>query len=177
MIANWIAAALLRGEDYLRLNKEELVEWQLQGCRVSNGSPHNLWGQYARMHVGKIRLSIQQRLMETTTDLWPTEPLSDWKNGGPTVVLPPLEARLEIDGSWLVPLLPRAEGHALNAWSFTLKLAPEEWEALRPIARVLTDRCLLTSYTSTTEQITCEGVPWGLSEFLCVRLIKSSPNS
>ena len=52
MIANWIAAALLRGEDYLRLNKEELVEWQLQGCRVSNGSPHNLWGQYARMHVG-----------------------------------------------------------------------------------------------------------------------------
>ena len=160
MIANWIAAALLRGEDYLRLNKEELVEWQLQGCRVSNGSPHNLWGQYARMHVGKIRLSIQQRLMETTTDLWPTEPLSDWKNGGPTVVLPPLEARLEIDGSWLVPLLPRAEGHALNAWSFTLKLAPEEWEALRPIARVLTDRCLLTSYTSTTEQITCEGVPW-----------------
>lgn len=64
MIAKWIAGALLRGEDHLRLSKEELVEWQLQGCRVSNGSPHNLWGQYARMHVGKIRLSLLQRLME-----------------------------------------------------------------------------------------------------------------
>ncbi len=79
MIANWIAGALLRGQDHLRLNKKELVDWQLQGCRVSNGSPHNLWGQYARMHVGKIRLSIQQRLLETPTDLWPTEPLSGWK--------------------------------------------------------------------------------------------------
>ncbi len=65
MIAHWIAGALLRGEDHLRLNKEDLVEWQLQGCRVNNGSPHNLWGQYARMHVGKSRLSIQQRLMES----------------------------------------------------------------------------------------------------------------
>ena len=53
MIAHWIAGALLRGQDHLRLNKKELVDWQLQGCRVSNGSPHNLWGQYARMHVGK----------------------------------------------------------------------------------------------------------------------------
>ncbi len=160
MVAHWIARALLRGDDHLRLSKEELVAWQLQGCRVSNGSPHNLWGQYARMRVGKIRLSIQQRLMETPTELWPTEPMSDWKNGGPTVVLPPLEARLETDGTWLVPLLPTAEGHALDVWSFTLKLTPEEWEALRPMARVLLSRCLLTSYTNTTAQITCEGVPW-----------------
>lgn len=160
MIAKWIAGALLRGEDHLRLNKEDLVEWQLQGSRVSNGSPHNLWGQYARMHVGKIRLSLVQRLMETPTELWPTEPLSDWKSGGPTVVLPPLEARLESDGIWLVPLLPTAEGHALDAWSFNLKLAPEEWDALKSMARELTGRCLLTSYTSTTEQITCDGVPW-----------------
>lgn len=160
MIANWIAGALLRGENHLRLNKEDLVEWHLQGGRVSNGSPHNLFGQYARMHVGKIRLSIQQRLMESPTEEWPTEPLSDWKNGGPTVVLPPLEADLEADNTWHVPLLPAAEGHALDAWSFTLKLTPEEWEALRPMARVLVGRCLLTSYTSTTEQIACEGVPW-----------------
>ena len=160
MIANWIAGALLRGQDHLRLNKKELVDWQLQGCRVSKGSPHNLWGQYARMHVGKIRLSIQQRLLETPTDLWPTEPLSGWKNGGPTVVLPPLEARPETDGTWLMPLLPTAEGHALDAWNPTLKLDTEEWEALRPLARVLAGRCLLTSYTSTTAQITCEGVPW-----------------
>ena len=160
MIAKWIAGALLRGEDHLRLNKEDLVEWQLQGSRVSNGSPHNLWGQYARIHVGKIRLSLVQRLMETPTELWPTEPLSDWKSGGPTVVLPPLEARLESDGIWLVPLLPTAEGHALDAWSFSLKLLPKEWDALKPMARELTGRCLLTSYTSTTAQITCEGVPW-----------------
>ena len=112
------------------------------------------------MHVGKIRLSIQQRLMDSPTDQWPTEPLSDWKNGGPTVVLPPLEADLKSDDTWYVPVLPAAEGHALDAWSFSLKLNPEEWEALRPMARVLTSRCLLTSYTSTTEQITCEGVPW-----------------
>lgn len=160
MIADWIAGALLRGEDHLRLNKEALVEWQLQGCRVSNGSPHNLWGQYARMHVGKIRLSIQQRLMDTPTDVWPTGPLSDWKNGGPTVVLPPLEAHLENDGIWRVPLLPRAEDHALNAWSFTLKLSPKQWEALGPMARALAGRCLLTSYASTNAQITCEGAPW-----------------
>lgn len=160
MIAHWIARALLRGDDHLRLNKEDLVEWHLQGCRVSNGSPHNMFGQYARMHVGKIRLSIQQRLMDSPTELWPTEPLSDWKNGGPTVVLPPLEADLKSDDTWYVPVLPAAEGHALDAWSFSLKLNPEEWEALRPMARVLTSRCLLTSYTSTTEQITCEGVPW-----------------
>lgn len=69
MISQWVAGALLRGENHLRLNKEYLVEWHLQGCRVSNGSPHNLWGQYARMHVGKIRLGIHQRLMETPTEL------------------------------------------------------------------------------------------------------------
>ena len=160
MIAQWIARALLRGDDHLRLNKEDLVEWHLQGCRVSNGSPHNLFGQYARMHVGKIRLSIQQRLLESPSEQWPTEPLSDWKNGGPTVVLPLLEADLETDGTWHVPLLPVAEEHALDAWSFTLKMTPEEWEALRPMARVLTGRCLLTSYASTRSQITCEGVPW-----------------
>ena len=65
MIAHWIARALLRGDDHHRLKREDLVEWHLQGCRVSNGSPHNIFGQYARMNVGKIRLSIQQRLMES----------------------------------------------------------------------------------------------------------------
>lgn len=114
MIAQWVAGALLRKENDLRLNKEDLVEWHLQGCRVNNGSPHNLLGQYASMHVGKSRLSIQQRLMESPTEQWPTEPLSDFK-GGPTVVLPSLEVRLESDGTWLVPLLPTAKGHALNA--------------------------------------------------------------
>ena len=160
MIAKWIAGALLRGEDHLRLNKEELIEWQLQGCRVSNGSPHNLFGQYTRMRVGKIRLSIQHQLSEIPTDQWSTEPLSGWRNGGPTVVLPPVEADLEVGGAWRVPLLPATVSHALNVWCFTLELTSEEWAALRPPARALVGRCLLTSYTSTTAQITFEGVPW-----------------
>jgi len=63
---------------------------------VSNGSPHNLFGQYTRMRVGKIRLSIQHQLSEIPTDQWSTEPLSGWRNGGLTVVLPPLEADLEL---------------------------------------------------------------------------------
>lgn len=85
----------------------------LAGVQGEERSPHNLLGQYARMHVGNIRLSIQQRLMESPTEQWPTEHLSDFK-GGPTVVWPSLEARLESNGTWLVPLLPTAEGHALD---------------------------------------------------------------
>jgi hypothetical protein len=116
---------------------------------VSNGSPHNLFGQYTRMRVGKIRLSIQHQLSEIPTDQWSTEPLSGWRNGGPTVVLPPLEADLEVDGAWRLPLLPATVSHSLK-----------EWAALRPLARALVGRCLLISYTSTTVQITFEGVPW-----------------
>ena len=127
---------------------------------MSNGSPHNLFGQYARMRVGKIRLSIQHQLSEIPTDQWSTEPLSGWRNGGPTVVLPPLEADLEVDGAWRLPLLPATVSHALNVWCFTLELTSEEWAALRPLARALVGRCLLTSYTSTTAQINSEGVPW-----------------
>lgn len=82
----------------------------------------------------------------TTTDGAPPpncgrrNPCRTGKNGGPTVVLPSLEARLEADNIWHVPLLPAAEEHALDAWRFTLKLAPLEWETLRPMARALTDR-------------------------------------
>ena len=68
-------------------------------------APHNLLGQYARMH-GKIRLSIQQRLMDYPTDARADGP---FRLGPPKKSDPPdlaaAEAQLENDfGNWRVPL-------------------------------------------------------------------------
>jgi len=153
MIANWIAQALLAGQTQLLLNKAQLAQWHVQGCRISNSSPYNTWGAYAMHHLGRIRFETEQKLQAMDVQDWPTGFYKDWNGrSGPTGHFPPLECTQAEPDTWTVPLVAVDPGHALNAWGFDLCLNPEEMNALKPWASRLARQCLLTSYCKTTRQ-------------------------
>jgi len=161
MIARWIARALLAGEDHLVLSKAELAQWHVQGCRISNDSPHGLWGSYAMRHLFHMRQSAEAKLLALPVDDWPSGPYPGWDGRkGPRGTMPPIEARPLGEDRWQVPLFPADPGHALDAWRFDLLLGHDEWQAIGPWAKELLGHCLLTSYCKTTDRFREHLVPW-----------------
>lgn len=161
MIAQWIARALMNGQDHLVLSKAELAQWHLQGCRISNDSPHGLWGSYAMRHLYLMRQSAEAKLLQMPVDDWPVGPYPDWDGrNGPRGNMPSIEAQPIGEDRWRVPLFPADPGHALDAWRFDLNLGHDEWQAIGPWAKALLGHCLLTSYCKTISRFREHLVPW-----------------
>lgn len=164
MIASCIAQAVMTGQTELSLNKVQLAQWHVQGCRVSNGSPYSTWGPYAMQHLGRIRQETERELQDIPVEEWPVGLYSDWNGrSGPTAHFPHLECTQTGPDTWRVPLMAEDPGHALNAWSFDLCVSPAEMEALKPLSQRLAQHCLLTSYCKTRAQYDEWQLAWDMS--------------
>ena len=144
MIAQWIAQALMRGDDHLILSVEELAKWQANGCRVSLNAPYGTHGPYIVRQISQWNAELQQQLIATNPEEWPVGQVElIAQNNKTTVVMPGLDFQALGDNKWRVPMMPSDPSHSLDSWSYDLELSADEFEALRPIAKQLLDRCLL----------------------------------
>jgi hypothetical protein len=161
MIAKWIAQAMMRGEDHLKLSKEELAMWQANGCRVGFGAPYGMHGQYIVRQIFWWQEQLIKQLTETEPSSWPVGAITLEAHGNKrTVSMPEHDFQLGEEGMWIVPLLPKDIDHCLNAWAFDIALTDEESEAVAPFAFKLAKRMAVRCEIQGRQEAEGKDVLW-----------------